>query len=85
VLEFGLHDPSGKGWDIGGDLYSTNPRFIAGAFMTEMMAAWRAYRGDSGQRILPDDGGMMQQASIMIEAFYFMDKVFRELTHADEN
>lgn len=63
---------NGEGWEICGEIYKTNPKNLLEPQIFDMVTLWRAYQGGMGSGILPDGGGLLDQANIMIEAFNIM-------------
>lgn len=68
----GAQSPDGSAWEIDGRRYETNPRLLLSANELEMVRLWRLYQGGFGPGHLPDPGGSLDQAAIMIDAFAIM-------------
>ena len=54
-----------------GELYPQNPRFLLAPGSDDMMTLFGFYRRMSGS-VLPEPGGVLEQAAIMISAFEIM-------------
>lgn len=63
----------GPGWDVDGVVYPKNPRLYVPPGYDEMTTLWALYRGGGfAPGPLPDAGGSLQQACIMLDAFAVM-------------
>lgn len=72
--------PDGSAWELFGELYPTNPRLLLTDADFQMLRFWRLYQGGGyGGGHLPDDGGVMDQAAIMLDAFDVMTVAARAL------
>lgn len=76
--------PDGKGWILGNDTYDTNPRLLIGPGERAMIRLWRAARGHYGNGlgggiVLPEAGGLLDQAAILLDAFDVMDAAEAQL------
>lgn len=70
----------GPGWQIGDDLYPTNPRHLIDDELRDVVRLWDLYRsGMGGAGHLPDTGGTAEQACWLLEAFAIMDGMAHEL------
>lgn len=67
--------PDGSAWELFGEEYKTNPKYRLGEGDFEMLRFWRLYQGGH----LPERGGVMNQAAVMLEAFDVMTGAAREL------
>lgn len=76
----GAEAPDGSAWELLGEEYKTNPKFLLCEGDFAMLRLWRLYQGGH----LPDDGGVMAQAAIMLDAFDEMTVVERELRDEQE-
>jgi len=73
----------GSCWELFGEKYHTNPRFLLGPGDVDMINLWRLFQGGGmGGGHLPDSGGVIDQPAIMMDAFTIMDKAERELKNA---
>jgi hypothetical protein len=79
-FEFGIeHTPEAPAphevWELFGEGYRVNPRYLATDDALEMVSTWRLFQ----QGHLPDQGGVMDQAAAMIDAFGIMTGAEGEL------
>jgi len=83
-VEFASDDatPDGGGWIIHGRVFAENPRRLVREPEREMVRIWAFTRtgGFGGARLLPDRGGIMDQAAVMLDALNVMDDQAAELT-----
>ena len=69
----------GAGWEIGGRIFPLNPRRLLTAHDRAMLEVWRqssrllASRRMGGTPPLPDRGGVLEQAAVMLHALEVMD------------
>jgi hypothetical protein len=63
--------PDGSNWQLDNQIYETNPRLLLSDNDFEMVNLWQMFK----EGHLPDSGGMMDQAAIMIDAFIIMGNV----------
>lgn len=69
----------GVGWEIGGRLFTKNPRRLLDQHDRALIDVWRraspflAARRMGGAAPLPDRGGVSDQAAVMVEAIDVMD------------
>ncbi|MDP6622799.1 MAG: hypothetical protein QF754_11095 [Alphaproteobacteria bacterium] len=80
-FDFGLeHTPEEPAqhevWELFGEGYRVNPRHLVTDDAFEMVSLWRLFQ----QGHLPDEGGVMDQAAAMIDAFGIMTGAEGELT-----
>ena len=63
----------GPGWEIAGEVYTTNPALDLDPAWWDVVRLWRAYKG-GGYSIgyLPDAGGMNDQAAWLVDIFGYM-------------
>jgi len=78
-------EDGGPGWQPfgpAGPLYPINPRLVVEPWAWDMLPLWRLYQGGGmgGAGHLPDAGGSLDQAAVMIEAFGLMTATERELS-----
>ena len=62
-------------WELFGGGYRANPRYLVTDRALEMISLWRLFQ----QGHLPDQGGVMDQAAVMIDAFGIMSSAEGEL------
>jgi len=62
-------------WELFGEGYRVNPRYLVADDDLEMVRLWRLFQ----QGHLPDEGGVMDQAAAMIDAFGIMTAAETEL------
>ena len=62
-------------WELFGAGYRVNPRYLVTDDALEMISLWRLFQ----QGHLPDQGGVMDQAAVMIDAFGIMTAAEGEL------
>jgi hypothetical protein len=62
-------------WELFGEGYGANPRYLVTDDDLEMISYWRLFQ----QGHLPDQGGVMDQAAVMIDAFGIMTGAEGEL------
>lgn len=68
--------------DVLGDLWRFNPRHVFTTGDQEMVRLWAMAGGLDGLRMLPEAGGLLDQAAIMVDAFAIMSSAagdWREL------
>ncbi|MDP6884880.1 MAG: hypothetical protein QF830_12145 [Rhodospirillales bacterium] len=69
-------------WELFGEGYRVNPCHLVTDDALEMISLWRLFQ----QAHLPDDGGVMDQAAAMIDAFGIMtsaeDQLAKDLKEA---
>jgi len=67
--------PDGEGWMINGRVFLENPKSLVREPDREMLRVWALTRtgGLGGTRLLPDRGGILDQAAIMLDALAVMD------------
>lgn len=66
----------GPGFYVGDELYRTNPRLLLTDGDWSMVRLWRLWRGGGmGVGLLPEPGGVFDQAAVMLDAFEYMDGV----------
>jgi hypothetical protein len=60
----------GPGWEPfrDGEIFPTNPRLLVGEEERAMLRVWALSQGGFGVGHLPDDGGILEQASITMDA-----------------
>ena len=76
----GARAPDGSHWELFGEVYETNPRLQLDDGASHMVRLWRYFQGvDMGIGHLPDAGGLLDQAAIMLEAFGVMSAAERWL------
>jgi hypothetical protein len=65
----------GGGWLVGTTVFPENPKRLLGVAEHEMVRVWIACRpgGMGGSRLLPDRGGILDQAAVMLDAIAVMD------------
>ncbi|MDP6346240.1 MAG: hypothetical protein QF491_22075 [Alphaproteobacteria bacterium] len=63
-------------WELFGERYRVNPRYLVTDDALEMVSIWRLFQ----QGHLADQGGVMDQAAAMIDAFGIMAAAEGELT-----
>lgn len=68
-FDYGAEIPDGSEQQIFGERYSSNPKELLDESDFEMLEIWSQYR----RGYLPDDGGVMDQAAIMLEALALME------------
>lgn len=74
-FEGGAEAPDGSAWELFGERFETNPKHLLGEGDFEMLRFWRLYQVGH----LPEDGGVMRQAAVMLEAFDVMTAAERDL------
>ncbi len=62
-------------WELFGAGYRVNPRHLVTDDALEMVSIWRLFQ----QGLLPDEGGVVDQAAAMIDAFGIMSSAEGEL------
>jgi len=62
-----------------GEVIPTNPKFLVESWAFEMVRLWRFFQGGMGAGLLPDEGGTIDQAMIMLAAFSVMSAAEAEL------
>lgn len=67
--DFGAEAPDGSAWEIFGEEYKTNPKLLLNEEDFAMTSVWILYR----QGHLPDEGGVLQQPAVMIDALQTME------------
>ena len=84
-FEGGAEAADGSAWELFGERHETNPKLLLGQDEAEMVRLWRMTRGgDFGQGPMPEAGGVMDQAAIMLDAFAVMSAAEAELTRERE-
>lgn len=68
----GATAPDGSAWELFGERYPTNPRLGLDDNAFEMVRLWRLYQGGMAPGWLPDPGGVLDQAAILLDAFAVM-------------
>lgn len=83
-----LPPDGGPGWIIDGEVYPTNPKHQVPDELWDMVRIWRACRPRPGRICgmaagiiptathLPEAGGVMDQAAIMMDALDVMDRAW---------
>jgi hypothetical protein len=64
-----------RGWKIGADTHTTNPAYSVregDRVMVRLWAAWHAHG------LLPEAGGLLDQAHLNMEAIRFLDQVYAD-------
>ena len=75
-IEYTLQSPAThEVWELFGAGYRVNPRHLVTDDSLEMVSIWRLFQ--QGQ--LPDHGGVMDQAAVMIDAFGIMTRAEDQL------
>lgn len=74
--EFGAEAPDDSAWELFGEEYKTNPKFLLGESDFDMVTLWTLYR----QGHLPDSGGAAEQPAIMLDAFGAMEATATKLS-----
>ena len=75
----------GAGWVVGEEEFGTNPRLLLTDGDWAMVRLWRCWRGGGmGGGILPERGGVFDQAAVMLDAFDYMDGVEAEWRRSRE-
>jgi hypothetical protein len=74
--DFGAEPPDGSAWELFGERYETNPKLLLGDSERAMLSIWSLYR----QGHLPEAGGIMCQAAVMVEALQAMDAAAAKIT-----
>jgi hypothetical protein len=73
-------EDGGPGWEIEGDLYETNPKYQVPPYAATMLTLFQACTdGDGNYTVLPEAGGVMDQAAIMFDALNYMAFTHREI------
>ena len=62
-------EPDHQGWLINNVVYHDNPRDLVGDAEFETIRLWRLFQGGMAPGFLPDGGGTLDQAAIMLDAF----------------
>lgn len=76
----GRHAPDGSAWEIFGERYEENPRLLLSDGDLTMVRLWSMARGSGfAPGTLPDPGGTLDQAAIMLDAFSIMSAAADEL------
>ncbi len=75
----------GPGWQIAGIVYPKNPKRLLEGWEREMLQIWRLWQGGFGPGHLPDSGGSLDQAAIMLDALAIMDATERALKAGDDD
>jgi hypothetical protein len=61
-----------------GELYEENPRYLLDESYWDMINIWRLFKGGTAGGHLPEAGGVMDQAAIMMDSFIIMDNAEAE-------
>jgi hypothetical protein len=73
-------EDGGPGWELEGDFYETNPKYHVPAYAATMLTLFSACAdGDGNLLILPEAGGLLDQAAIMVDALTYMSFTHREI------
>lgn len=65
--------PDGSAWELFGERYPRNPRFLVTAESLETLRLWRYARGGmAGPGPLPEAGGLLDQSAWLMAAFDVM-------------
>lgn len=77
----GERAPDGSGWELFGEFYPTNPRYLIGPEEWAMVRLWQAWRGGGmgSPGHLPEPGGILDQAAKMLDAFAVMNAAAAEI------
>lgn len=78
-----LEDGTREGWRILDIAFATNPKYLLGPADWEMLRLWQYFRPDDGIGHLPEAGGVMDQAAVMMDAFAVMDWAYARLRRKD--
>lgn len=60
-------------------MFDTNPRFLLSQGDYDMLRLWRLFAPGMGAGYLPDYGGVLDQSSVMMDAYAFMSSTEKEL------
>lgn len=71
-FEGGLRRP--RGWKIGEDVFTTNPRLRQSANDHMVVRCWSAWRTHG---VLPETGGVLDQAALLMDALTFLEHVYQ--------
>jgi hypothetical protein len=84
--DFTFGDATSGGWLVGGRVYEHNPRRLLTPADHAMVRVWLACRpsGMGGARLLPDAGGVLDQAAVMLDALGIMDDEAARLQRREE-
>jgi hypothetical protein len=75
----GIAAADGSNWELFGEKYAENPKFKLTENDMEMVKLWRLFTGGMAPGFLPESGGLMDQAAIMIDAFGIMSAAESDL------
>ncbi len=63
-------------WHIAGEAFWVNPRHLVADWALAMILPWRLWQGRGfGPGHLPEAGGSLDQAALMLDALVFMDRI----------
>lgn len=74
----GRDAPDGSEWELFGEYYKENPKYDLPEEYMEMVRLWMLFDREAGG-FLPESGGSIEQAAIMMEAFGIMTSARSQL------
>ncbi len=75
-----MQAPDGSQWEVLGDLYSINPRFLLSEDDYDMLRLWQMFQSSFGAGHLPEGGGVMDQPALMLDAYAAMSAAYNTLS-----
>lgn len=75
-----MQAPDGSAWEVLGDLYPINPRFLLSEDDFDMLRLWQMFQSSFGAGYLPESGGVMDQPAIMLDALLIMNGAYNTLS-----